>query len=140
MIDALNSKRMTVIVVLIVICTVIVIIEEWFTNSQLVISSPVAQRQELDKQLLEQRQHQKELLRLQQEQVEQQEMLLKQQTNDWRFLLRFLSMMGFFGGISGLATKYRQQQLRCKSLARFRKQDSRDSSCHALIDMRNHTS
>lgn len=139
MIDALNSKRLSVIVVLIIVCTVIVIIEEWLTNSQVVITSPITQQQELEKQRSEQREHQQELLKLQQEQIEQQEQLLKQQVNDWRNLLQFLSMMGLFGGLSGLATKYRQQQLRWKSLARFRKDDSRDSSCHALIDMSNHS-
>lgn len=45
MIDALNSRRMTiVIVILIIVCTIIVIIEEWITNSQPAISSSPSQK------------------------------------------------------------------------------------------------
>jgi len=140
MIDALNSRRMTIIVVLIVVCIVIVIIEEWFTNSQIVVPSPAVHGQELERQLFEQREYQQKLSDFHQEHLEQQDQILKQQVNDWKHLLRFLGLMGFLGGLSGLATKYRQQQTRCRSLARFRKNDSRDSSSHALIDMGNHSS
>lgn len=56
---------------------------------------------------------------------------------NWRQYLIFISLSGFFGGLSGLITRYRQYQLRAKSLARFRKQDDLDESLHTLIDMEN---
>lgn len=56
---------------------------------------------------------------------------------NWRQYLNFISLTGFFGGISGLLTRYRQYKLRAKTLARFRKQDDLDESLHTLIDMEN---
>lgn len=131
MIDALNSKRMSAIVFLIIVCTIIVIIEEFFTNSPIDLKLPRAEQKETEKNRNikgSKHQQEEELIKFKQQEIEFQEDLLKKQVNDWKFLLKFLSLMGFFGGISGLATKYRQQQLRCKTLARFRKQESRDSA------------
>jgi hypothetical protein len=62
-------------------------------------------------------------------------------STDWGNYLNFLGLTGLFGGIFGLLTKYRQHQLYCRSLARFRDKrndSSRDSSEHTLIEM-NHT-
>lgn len=54
---------------------------------------------------------------------------------DWKQFLSFLSLVGLFGGISGLLAKHRQYQLRCKTLLRFRKVSDSDDSNHTLIDM-----
>lgn len=61
------------------------------------------------------------------------------QTN-WRQFLTFLSIVNVLGGISGLLVRYRNYQLRCKSLSRFRKNtDPSDEATHTLINME-HTS
>lgn len=119
MIEILNSKRMTlVIVILIVICIFVVIIEEWFTNSLVSIASadlsPVKTNSQHTEYTIES---------------------TISKTN-WRNFLQFLSLVNFFGGISGLCVKYRQNQLRSKSLARFRKNTGGD---HTLINMNNLT-
>lgn len=41
-------------------------------------------------------------------------------TDSWRHFLTSLALFGLFGGLAGLLTRYRQYQLRCKSLARFK--------------------
>lgn len=63
-------------------------------------------------------------------------MVLLELGNDSRQLLIFFSLCGLFGGLSGLSVKYRQLQLRFKSLSRFRKTSDSDESNHTLIDMK----
>lgn len=140
MIEVLNSKRMTlVIVILIIICTVVVIIEEWFTNSQLVISTILNHDEEsniinysipdnIDKLNLSNKPLNNPLPKTL-------DKINKSGRVNWRQYFLFLSSVSFFGGIAGLLVKYRQLQLRTKSLARFRKHTDSDDSNHTLINM-----
>jgi hypothetical protein len=52
-------------------------------------------------------------------------------SSDWRNFMNFLGQVGFFGGVFGLLTKYRQQQLYSITLARFRNKPSK----HTLVDI-----
>lgn len=158
MIEVLNSKRMTVvIIILIIICTIIVLIEEWFTNSQLVISSLLTTTGDSSN-----RQHQLPSIsnnniyypthpdensphqHLEPRPIVQPPTIEQSSTTfasphdhiHWKQFLSFFSLVSFFGGISGLGVKYREQQMRTRSLSRFRKQaNSEDSSNHTLINM-----
>lgn len=111
MIEILNSRRMTIVIVtLILFCTIVVIIEEWLTasggadlSSSSSSSPPTSQQQP--------KQEQTSII---------DKMPSQYFVTDWRSFLTFLGSAGFFGGLSGLVVKYRQQQLRQKSLSRFR--------------------
>lgn len=63
---------------------------------------------------------------------------------DNRDFFRTLALFGLFGGLSGLATKYKQYKADTRVSSRIRKESSRssspnepdsDSDQHALIDM-----
>lgn len=216
MIEVLNSKRMTlVIVILICVCSIVVLIEEWFTNSQLAISSAPTHGAELqadrvksssnlssgyvDADVNNNQQQQQQLqkppsLALDQSVPKTYQITTKTNINkcwltesyeilkpcslcrtfeleinhsryqsnvhlcstsgykelvecsksgpveracytNWRQFLTFLSLTGLFGGVSGLLVRHRQYQLRCKTLARFRKDSNSDDSNHTLIEM-----
>lgn len=148
MIEILSSKRMSVIIViLIIVCTFVVIIEEWFTNSQLVISSIITHeggQQQIDANHIISQNVNNTNTGQDLPLAKPIDLTIKSKpvpTNppiNWYRFLNFLSLTGFFGSISGLLVKYRQLQLRSKSLSRFRKEkpnDSDSSSNHTLIDM-----
>lgn len=110
------SKRMTILVVLLILISfVIIIIEEWITASEIttaVTDQPVDTSADntFDSDNF------------------------KTSSTNWRPLLLFLSLTTFFGSSSGLAVRYRQHQIRYKSLSRFK-----DDSYHTLIEMNSTT-
>lgn len=126
------------VAILIVICTIIIIIEEWYTNNQ-----PVPNTSDL---LVKKSTSKPNPVKfannfsIDVEVIDLRKSHLAEQTN-WRRFLSFFSLTSFFGSLSGLLVRYRQHQLRFKSLSRFRDRDSPDTSCatgddsHTLIDM-----
>lgn len=154
--DLTNKNKIYIIVILILACTIVVIIEEWFTNSQLNISSSLTLSSQVpdiggsgsnDSKLKSY--PARETIRLTQDLISEDHFRGSKKLvkcshykfaehacpTNWRQYLTFLSLTGFFGGIFGILTRYRQYQLRCRTLARFRKQDDLDESRHTLIDM-----
>lgn len=148
MIGLLSSRRMTlVVIILIITCTIVVIIEELFTDNSVDVSGSASTS---SVETLSQQPVNKDIgpadvvinpAILNPGLLHDDESLDNTQTN-WRQYLMFMSLTGFFGSISGLLVKHRQQQLHTKSLARFRKHHDSDSSPnesnHTLIDM-NHS-
>lgn len=142
MIEILRSKRMTLLVaILITICTIIIIIEEWFTNTQTIpaTSDLLKKKGQNSVKFANNFSIDVDFIDLRQSHVSQH--------THWRSFLTFLSLTSFFGSLSGLLVRYRQQQLRFRTLTRFRSQKepatspaiSSDDSCHALIDMSDHS-
>lgn len=135
MIEILNSKRMTILIVaLILACAVVIIIEEWFTNNQLTVTSDLSVKEVTRSPTPVKFANN---LSINVDLINIKELSSPERTN-WREFLSFLSLSSFFGSVSGILVKYRQKQLRRKSLARFREPINQDESCHALIDMTDH--
>lgn len=137
MIEILNSKRMTIlIVVLIFICAIIIVIEEWFANNQLTVTSDISinKKNSPNPNLVKFANN----FSLNVDIINLSDIKPVEHNTNWRHFLTFLSFTSLCGSLSGLFVRYRQKQLRHKSIARFKNQNKSDDSCHALIDMSNH--
>lgn len=134
MIELLSSKRMTILIVtLISICVIVILIEEWFANNQLTVTPDLSVKEVPTKTQAPVKFSNNFSINV--DIVDTHQIKYSGHTN-WRSFLSFLSLTSFLGSVSGLLVKFRQKQLRCRSLARFRTPN--DDSCHALIDMSNH--